>query len=97
MLLAVTELDMALPKGKVCPAGRKFQLDNVRDCELLEKISRFRLMNAHATSACQRRLSIKDRDLTHPDGTATAKNLPSGLYWYVRAEVSGTWKAPMGS
>ncbi len=97
MLRAVSELDMALPEGKVRPAGRKFKLDNVGDRELLEEIGRFCLMNAHTTSACQRRLSIKDRDLTHPDGTASAKNLPSGLYWYVRAVESGAWKAPMES
>ena len=52
VLRVISEFDMALPEGKVRPAGRKFKLDNVGDRKLLEKIGRFRLMNAHATSAC---------------------------------------------
>ena len=50
VLRVVFELDMALPEGKVRPAGRKFKLYNVGDRELQEEIGRFRLMNAHATS-----------------------------------------------
>jgi hypothetical protein len=50
VLRVVSDLDMALPEGKVRPAGRKFKLDNVGDRKLPEEIGRFRLMNAHATS-----------------------------------------------
>ena len=66
MLRVVCELDMALPEGKLRPAGRKFKLDKLG------------MLQAQVSG----RLSVRDRESTHPDNTAGAKSLPPAEHFH---------------
>jgi hypothetical protein len=51
VLSAITELDMTLPGGKICPPWRKPEVDNIRNCELVKQNRSLRMMDAHAKSS----------------------------------------------
>jgi hypothetical protein len=47
VLRTVRGVDMALPSGEICPTGRKPELNNVKDREILKENGRFCLMYAY--------------------------------------------------
>jgi hypothetical protein len=47
MLTAVSELNMTLPSGEICPAWRKTDINNIRNCELVKQNRSIRLMDTY--------------------------------------------------